>query len=114
MMVFLSIAKAWHLTDGEIQTLLGNPPLAVLNRWKCGQTSDLPKDVHSRISYLLGIFGALNLLFPNPEQADGWVHRPNTAPLFSGGTALDRMLEGSIEDLRVVRDYLDAESGGAF
>lgn len=109
---FLAIARAWQLTDLEARTLLGNPPLVVLSRLNCGQCSDLPDYVLNRISYLLGIFKALSLMFPNAEQADGWIRRPNAAPLFSGDTALDRMLVGSIEDLRVVRDYLDAETGG--
>lgn len=112
MKAFLALAKAWRLTDAEARSLLGNPPVAVLRRWEHGQTSDLPQDVLSRISFLLGIFKALNLLFPNPEQADSWLRRPNTAPLFSGSTALDRMLVGSMEDLRAVRDYLDVEANG--
>ena len=112
MKAFLALAKAWQLTDAEVRSLLGNPPVADLSRWKCGQTSDLPQDVLLRISCLLGIFRVLNLLFLNPEQADSWLRRPNTAPLFSGSAALDRMLVGSIEDLRAVRDYLDVEANG--
>jgi hypothetical protein len=36
----------------------------------------------------------------------------NTAPLFAGKSALDRMLGGQVADLFVVRQYLDAQRGG--
>ena len=41
-----------------------------------------------------------------------WVKKPNTAPLFGGKSALDRMLGGNIGDLLAVRQYLDSRRGG--
>ena len=49
---------------------------------------------------------------PLPERADAWLRQPNTAPLFGGGSALQRMLGGQVADLFVVRQYLDAQRGG--
>ena len=72
----------------------------------------LPQDTLERISYVLGIYRALQILLPDPERADVWVRRPNDAPLFGGASALDRMLGGQVADLFVVRQYLDAELGG--
>jgi hypothetical protein len=40
------------------------------------------------------------------------VRKPNSARLFGGGSALDRMLGGQVADLFVVREYLDAQRGG--
>ena len=54
----------------------------------------------------------LQVLLPKPEAADGWIKKPNTAPLFGGKSALDRMLSGQVADLYVVRQYLDAQRGG--
>ena len=65
-----------------------------------------------RVSYILGIYKALNILLPNEQAADAWVRCPNTAPLFGGKSALDRMLLGKVSDLYVVRQYLDAQRGG--
>ena len=65
-----------------------------------------------RISYILGIYRALQILFKDAKLADGWVRRPNTASPFGGRSALDRMLSGNVADLFVVRRYLDAERGG--
>ena len=71
-----------------------------------------PKDALERISYILGIYKALQILLPDEKAADQWVKRPNTAPLFGGRSALDRMMSGQVADLFVVRQYLDAQRGG--
>lgn len=65
-----------------------------------------------RISYVLGIYKALQILFPDPVRADAWIKRANSAPLFAGQRALDRLLSGNVSDLFVVRQYLDAQRGG--
>ncbi|HET8881082.1 MAG TPA: MbcA/ParS/Xre antitoxin family protein, partial [Solimonas sp.] len=80
--------------------------------WKKQKAGSLSRDVMERISYVLGIYKALQILFPQAERADEWVRRPNDAPLFAGRSALDRMLSGNVADLFVVRSYLDAQRGG--
>lgn len=109
---FLAIAKAWRLTDDEAQALLGVQDRATFCSWKTAPPIEVPEDVLLRISCVLGIFKALNTLFPDPQQADGWIRRPNAVPLLSGHSALERMLAGNEVDLQVVRNYLDAETGG--
>ena len=74
-------------------------------------TPDNCRDVLERVSYVLGIYKALQILLPDERAADAWVHQPNTAPLFAGRPALDRMLSGNVADLFVVRSYLDAQRG---
>ena len=69
-------------------------------------------DTLERVSYLLGIFKALHILLPDEDAADAWVKKANTAPIFAGKSALDRMLSGHVSDLYVVRQYLDAQRGG--
>ena len=65
-----------------------------------------------RISYVIGTYKALQILLPSEQAADAWIKAPNTAPLFGGRSALDRMLSGQVSDLYVVRQYLDAQRGG--
>lgn len=108
---FFRIAKAWDLNTDQERALLGNPGRSTFFRWKRDQAGALPHDVLERISYLLGIYKALHILFPDGAQADGWVRRPNSAPLFGGTSALARMLGGQVADLFVVREYLDAQRG---
>jgi len=109
---FFNLAIHWKLTAKEERTLLGSPPESTFFKWKSEKTATrLSRDTLERISYLLGIYKALNILLPSPRAADEWVRKPNTAPLFHGQTALQRMLAGSLVDLADVRRYLDAQRG---
>jgi hypothetical protein len=108
---FFRIAGAWDLSTAQQRALLGNPPPSTYFKWKKQGGGALPRDVLERISYVLGIYKALQILLPDPSRADGWVREPNAAPLFGGGSALSRMLGGNVSDLYVVRQYLDAQRG---
>lgn len=109
---FFRITDAWGLKARDEMVLLGNPPESTFFLWKKQKAGSLSRDVMERISYVLGIYKALQILFPQAERADEWVRRPNDAPLFAGQSALDRMLSGNVADLFVVRSYLDAQRGG--
>ncbi|HET6632405.1 MAG TPA: MbcA/ParS/Xre antitoxin family protein [Rhodanobacteraceae bacterium] len=108
---FFRIAAKWGLSAEQERVLLGSPGRSTYFRWKKERDGALPKDALERISYLLGIYKALHILFPDDAQADGWVKRPNAAPLFGGCSALERMLGGQVGDLYLVRHYLDAQRG---
>jgi hypothetical protein len=109
---FFRIAEGWGLSVEEQMKLLGLTNRATLYNWRKDKEVALPKDTLERISYIFGIFKALQILLPDEKAADAWVKRPNTAPLFAGKSALDRMLAGQVADLYVVRQYLDAQRGG--
>lgn len=109
---FFRIAEQWRLSVPEQMTLLGLTARSTFFSWKKNPEVELPKDTLERISYILGIFRALEILLPNPEAADAWVKQPNAAPTFGGLSALQRMLSGRVSDLYVVRRYLDAQRGG--
>jgi len=109
---FFRIANAWKLDNKEQITLLGNPPKSTYFRWRHAEGVVLPKDTLERISYVFGIYAALQVLLPKPEAADAWIKKPNTAPIFGGRSALERMLSGQVGDLYLVRQYLDAQRGG--
>jgi len=106
------ILAAWRLSNKEQIKLLGNPPKSTFYRWKQGEGVVLSQDTLERLSYIFGIYSALQLLLPRPEAADAWIKKPNVAALFGGRSALERMLSGQIADLYVVRQYLDAQRGG--
>lgn len=108
---FFRISERWDLTNDQERQLLGSPGRSTFYRWKRDLSGQVPHDVLERISYILGIYKALHLIFGNGQQADGWIRRSNAAPLFGGGSALDRMLGGQVADLYVVRQYLDAQRG---
>ncbi len=112
MRTFLRIADAWKLSTEDQLMLLGEPSRATFFNWKKSQDVDLYRDTLERISYIIGIYKALQILLPDPAAADAWVRKPNKAPLFGGKSALDRMLSGYVSDLFLVRQYLDAHRGG--
>jgi hypothetical protein len=109
---FFRIAALWGLNVDEQVTLLGAPSRSTYFKWKKEGAESLPRDVLERISYLLGIYKALQILLPEESAADEWVRRPNDATPFAGRSALERMLSGNVADLYEVRRYLDAQRGG--
>jgi hypothetical protein len=108
---FWRLAEQWQLSASEQMTLLGVGRSA-LYQWKQGKVGPLDRHVLERLSYLFGIHAALQLLLPDTRRSAEWMRKPNTAPLFGGGSALQRMLGGQVADLYVVRQYLDAQRGG--
>ena len=110
---YFNIARDWGLNTDEQMVLLGTPGRSTFFKWKSApETADLKRDTLERLSYILGIYKALQVLLPATTSADAWVKKPNTAPLFGGKSALDRMLGGNVADLLAVRQYLDARRGG--
>lgn len=111
---YARIAEAWGLTVDEQITLLGEPARSTFFAWrKAPESARLPRDTLERLSCMLGIYKSLQILLPD-AAADAWVRLPNTAPIFGGRSALDRMLAGNVSDLHAVRHYLDAVRGGGW
>ncbi len=108
---FFRIAELWRLDANQQRVLLGSPATSTFYKWKKDGGGTLSRDVLERISYILGIYKALQILFTDARNADEWISRPNTAGPFGGRSALDRMLSGNVSDLFVVRQYLDAQRG---
>ena len=108
---FFNVARLWQLSQPEQQTLLALPRSTLAKYRQDPASAQLSPDTLERISYLLGIYKALQILIPDAVQADEWIRRSNTAALFGGRSALDRMLGGQVSDLYVVRQYLDAQRG---
>lgn len=108
---FGRIANLWRLKPNERQRLLGLPRSTYFNYAKAPDRVRLSVDTLERISYVLGIFKALQILLPRPEAADTWIRRSNSAPVFNGRSPLDVMLGGKVADLYLVRRYLEGERG---
>jgi hypothetical protein len=107
---FFRLVELWGLSIEEARLLLGRPSRATMYNWKAGRARTLPHDTLRRISYVLGIYKALQILYRELQLADTWIRRPNAA--FGGQSALERMLAGDVTDLAAVRAHLDAARGG--
>lgn len=105
---FFRIAALWSLSSSEQMAVLGADDMETLTVWRKGDHQHLSSDTLERLSLLLGIFKALNQLLP-PKQADAWMRRPNSHPLFQGQPAIQLASTGKLDDLRAVRRYLDGQ-----
>lgn len=110
---FFNIVRHWSLRDEEARELLGdvsNGAYYLLKR-NGPPPKALDKDRLTRISFLIGIFKSLNILYSQP-LADQWMKLPNSNPIFHGNSALEFILQGGMPAMDVVRRLLDARRGG--
>jgi uncharacterized protein (DUF2384 family) len=103
---FFAIMQHWNAKNPEVLRILGSPAERTFYAWKKNSTPRLPEDTLRRIGYVAGIWKALQIIYSDPQNADGWVNRPNTH--FGGQTPLQRMSAGDVTDLAAVREYVDA------
>jgi len=105
---FARIAEAWGLGEAEQARVLA--------------MSDLPRSADDvdrlvddmtlrRIGLVFSIYRILHTLFPDPNQADSWLRRPNSGALFLGKPAIDLLLTGDLSTIEAVRDHLDSQLG---
>ncbi len=108
-----NIFEQWGLNGKQQMVLLGLSNEKTLYNWKNRpEKAKLSKDTLERCSYLLGIYKSLQILLPDPDQADAWLTTPNDHPFFNATAPLARMLAGQVIDLAEVRHFLDAERAG--
>src|SRR5438309_1498772 len=78
---FWRLADAWQLSTTEQTTLL-NVGRTTLYQWKQNKINTLNRHQLERLSYLFGIYAALQILFPVARRANEWLRKPNAAPVF--------------------------------
>ncbi|MBI1876298.1 MAG: DUF2384 domain-containing protein [Acidobacteria bacterium] len=108
---FFKLAEAWGLRDDPARQLLGGVSNGFFYQLKGGRKKTLDQDRLTRISLLLGIFRALNILY-NRKLADAWVNLPNANPMFGGEPPVTYMIKGGVPALSRVRQLLDVRRGG--
>ena len=108
---FLNIIDRWGVRDEDARVLLGGISNGQYYEMKKNPERTLGTDTLTRISYLVGIFKALNILY-SEKLADGWVQLANSNRIFGGGTPLGYMMKGGLAAMQVVRRLLDARRGG--
>ena len=108
---FFRIAHAWKLRDEDARALLGGISNGAFYSLKRRPARSLDQDRLTRISLLVGIFKALNILYSR-RLADAWIQLLNENPVFGGLTPLAYMLKGGMPAMVRVRQLLDARRGG--
>jgi Protein of unknown function (DUF2384) len=108
---FFNIAAKWKLRDEDARELLGGVASSSFYEWKKSPKRVLEVDRITRISYLVGIYKSLHILYGD-KLADTWISLPNSNSLFAGRTPLQHMLGGGLLAMQTVRALLDARRGG--
>jgi hypothetical protein len=107
---FFRLADLWKLRDEDARGLLGGISNGTYDSLKRRPAKTLDQDKLTRISLLVGIFKALNILY-SKKLADAWVQLPNSNPMF-GGESLVTMIRGGVPAMMRVRQLVDARRGG--
>jgi hypothetical protein len=107
----LRIATHWKLRDEDTRGLLGGISSGSFYALKNRDTKTLGADQLTRISLLIGIYKALNILY-SKKLADAWMTLANTNPMFGGDPPLNYLKKGGIPAFVRVRQLLDARRGG--
>ncbi len=108
---FFNIMARWRVRDEDARLLLGGVSNGPFYDMKKKPDRVLDSDRLLRISYLVGIFKALNVLYSD-GLADAWIQLPNTNRIFGGRTPLAYLMKGGLPAMQTVRRLLDARRGG--
>ncbi len=111
MTAFFKIAQRWDLRNEDAMDLLGGTSHGRYYELKRSRKGVLTQDELTRVSLLIGIFKALNILF-SPRLADQWISRPNSNPMFNNAAPLARLIRGGVPGMISVRRLLDSRRGG--
>lgn len=108
---FFNIAERWEIRDEDSRLLLGGVSNGPYYEMKKNSERVLETDRLLRISYMIGIFKALNILY-SEKLADSWVKLPNSNRIFGGQKPIAYMIKGGLPAMQTVRRLLDARRGG--
>jgi uncharacterized protein (DUF2384 family) len=111
IVAFFSIVDKWQLRNEDAMTMLGGISHGRYFDLKRNHKGLLSQDELTRISLLIGIFKALNILF-GQRLANQWTSRPNSNPMFNGAPPLQYLSRGGVPAMIGVRRLLDSRRGG--
>jgi uncharacterized protein (DUF2384 family) len=108
---FFAIVEKWELRNEDAMALLGGTSHGRYYELKKNRKGLLSQDELTRISLLIGIFKALNILFSR-RLANQWTTRPNSNPMFNNAPPLELLARGGVPGMIGVRRLLDHRRGG--
>src|SRR5579872_230684 len=108
--VFFRIIEVWEIRNEDAMALLGGISNGRYFELKKSRRGVLTQDELTRVSLLIGIFKALNILF-SEKLANQWISRPNNNPMFNNAPPLSFLMEAGIPGMLSVRRLLDSRLG---
>lgn len=110
---FFNICREWGCTQEEMMQMLGGISRSTLSKYQKLPYVRLSRDTLERISYILGIYKSLRVMYPTAERANRRIRLATTEVPFSGASAMEFMTRGSMKHLMLARRYFDAKRGWA-
>ena len=114
---FARIVDKWNLPATDAMALIGvdsrSTYYELLKRAReSKEVKGLSRDQLDRLSYLLGIYAAMRVIFPHSEESrNEWIARANTAVLFGGRSPLEIMRSGMIGLYQTFAHLVAARAG---
>src|SRR5271165_2251940 len=108
---FFALVEKWDLRNEDAMALLGGASHGRYYELKKSRKGLLSQDELTRISLLIGIFKALNILFSR-RLASQWSTLPNSNSMFNNISPLQFMTRGGVPGMIAVRRLLDSRRGG--
>ena len=105
------LADFWRLNQEDLAGLLGFGPADAAHAAALltGRAELHGRDVRDRIAHLFRIRESLHSLFRDLEVENEWLREPHD--LLEGKSPMSLMVGGSMEDLLLVREYVDEVAG---
>lgn len=107
---FFKIMEHWQVRDESARALLGGVTNGPFYEMKKNSARVLDADKLTRISYLIGIYKALNIVY-GKKLANEWILLANDNTIFGGNSPLEYMIRGGIPAMHTVRRLLDFRRG---
>lgn len=102
------LLETWHLTNADAVQLLGLEASDVTDLLQ-GHVPLKGRDAKDRIAYLFRIRKTLSSLFQDTEAENEWLREPHE--MLGGQKPLELLLEGAMENLLLVKEYVAAAAG---
>lgn len=109
---FFNICCEWGCTQEEMMQLLGGVSRSTLAKYQKLPHIRLSRDTLERISYILGIYRSLRIMYPTAERANRRIRLKSRDVPFSGTSAVEFMARGSMRHLVEARCYFDSKRSG--
>lgn len=105
------LLEFWRLDETDVVALLGFGPAEKTHVADVfdGLDDFRGRDVKDRIAHLFRIRETLDSLFRNLDVENQWLREPHSS--LDGKSPLSLLLGGSMEDILLTRDYVDAAAG---
>ena len=107
----MKLLDTWQLDPDKAAVLLGFEESGKdhVERILSGREPLYGRDAKDRVVHLLHVRGTLSALFQDREVENEWLREPRS--LFHDKSPMDLLLEGSMENLLLLREYVETMAG---